>query len=102
MTALPLPDLLLLLAALVAAGLAGGFVAGLFGVGGGTVIVPAVFYAFEVLGVGGEEQSAHGHRNLPADHRGDQLALAEGAPVAWRGGRGVLKTWTPWVGLGGA
>ena len=54
MTALALPDLLLLLAALTAAGLVGGLVAGLFGVGGGTVIVPAVFYAFEVLGVGGE------------------------------------------------
>ena len=54
MTALPLPDLLLLLLALTAAGLVGGLVAGLFGVGGGTVIVPAVFYAFEVLGVGGE------------------------------------------------
>ena len=51
MSALPLTELLMLLAALVAAGLAGGLIAGLFGVGGGTVIVPAVFYAFDAMGM---------------------------------------------------
>ena len=54
MTALPLAELIGLIAALVAAGLFGGLIAGLFGVGGGTVLVPALFYAFEVLGLGGE------------------------------------------------
>lgn len=54
MTALPLSELVTLFAALVGAGLAGGLIAGLFGVGGGTMIVPALFYAFEVLGLGGE------------------------------------------------
>ena len=53
MTALSLNDLLMLLAALTGAGLVGGLIAGLFGVGGGTVIVPALFYAFSVLGLGG-------------------------------------------------
>jgi uncharacterized membrane protein YfcA len=100
MTALPLPDLLLLLAALTAAGLIGGLVAGLFGVGGGTVIVPAVFYAFEVLGVGGEG-------NL---HTAIGTSLLTIVATSWRSLRAhrahgavdeaVLKTWTPWVAAG--
>ncbi len=100
MTALPLSDLLLLLCALVAAGLAGGIVAGLFGVGGGTVIVPAVFYAFEVLGVGGDS-------NL---HTAIGTSLLTIVATSWRSLKAhrshgavdeqVLRTWTPWVGIG--
>ncbi|MDO9588695.1 MAG: sulfite exporter TauE/SafE family protein [Brevundimonas sp.] len=97
---LPLPDLLLLLAALTAAGLVGGLIAGLFGVGGGTVIVPAVFYAFEVLGVGGEG-------NL---HTAIGTSLLTIVATSWRSLKAhrshgavderVLKTWTPWVAAG--
>lgn len=100
MTALPVTDLLLLLAALTAAGLVGGLVAGLFGVGGGTVIVPAVFYAFEVLGVGGEG-------NL---HTAIGTSLLTIVATSWRSLKAhrshgavdevVLKTWTPWVAAG--
>ena len=100
MTALPLAEILSLLAAVVAAGLFGGLIAGLFGVGGGTVIVPALFYAFSVLGLGGESNLhvavgtslmtivATALRSLSA-HR------AHGAVDD-----AVLKAWTPWVGLG--
>ncbi|MDO9077751.1 MAG: sulfite exporter TauE/SafE family protein, partial [Brevundimonas sp.] len=97
---LTLPDLLLLLAALTAAGLVGGLVAGLFGVGGGTVIVPAVFYAFEVLGFGGEG-------NL---HTAIGTSLLTIVATSWRSlkahrahgavDEAVLKTWTPWVAAG--
>ncbi|MBU1540695.1 MAG: sulfite exporter TauE/SafE family protein [Alphaproteobacteria bacterium] len=100
MTALPLNEMLLLLAALTAAGLVGGLVAGLFGVGGGTVIVPAVFYAFEVLGVGGEG-------NL---HTAIGTSLLTIVATSWRSLKAhrshgavdevVLKTWTPWVAAG--
>lgn len=100
MTALPLPDLFLLIAALVAAGLIGGLVAGLFGVGGGTVIVPAVFYTFEVLGVGGEG-------NL---HTAIGTSLLTIVATSWRSLRAhrahgavdeaVLRRWTPWVAAG--
>ena len=101
MTALPLNEILMLLAALVAAGLVGGLIAGLFGVGGGTVIVPALFYAFEVLGLGGES-------NL---HVAIGTSLATIVATSWRSLKAhrehgavdevVLKTWTPWVALGG-
>jgi uncharacterized membrane protein YfcA len=101
MTTLPLSEILMLLAALTAAGLVGGLIAGLFGVGGGTVIVPAVFYAFEVLGVGGES-------NL---HVAIGTSLLTIVATSWRSLRAhrthgavdevVLKTWTPWVAFGG-
>ena len=54
MSALPLSELLMMFAALIAAGAVAGVIGGLFGVGGGTVLVPALFYAFSVLGVGGQ------------------------------------------------
>lgn len=101
MFGLPPSEIALLIGALLGAGLIGGVIAGLFGVGGGTVLVPALFYAFSALGVGGEGDlhAAIGTslativvtslRSLTA-HR------AHGAVD-----EGVLKTWTPWVALGG-
>lgn len=101
MTALPLPELLALVAALAAAGLIGGLIAGLFGVGGGTVLVPALFYAFEALGMGGEG-------NL---HTAIGTSLLTIVATSWRSlgahrshgavDEQVLKSWTPWVALGG-
>lgn len=98
---LPMQDMLSLLAALVAAGLVGGVIAGLFGVGGGTVIVPALFYAFEALGMGGEG-------NL---HTAIGTSLLTIVATSWRSLQAhrrhgavdevVLRTWVPWVGLGG-
>ena len=99
-SALPLGEILMLLVAVVAAGLAGGVIAGLFGVGGGTVIVPALFYAFEVLGLGGEA-------NL---HVAIGTSLMTIVATSWRSlgahrkqgavDEEVLRTWTPWVGGG--
>jgi uncharacterized membrane protein YfcA len=98
---LSLHELLLLGAAVLAAGLAGGLIAGLFGVGGGTVLVPALFYAFAVLGLGGES-------NL---HVAIGTSLLTIVATSWRSlgahrahgavDEQVLKTWTPWV-AGGA
>jgi uncharacterized protein len=47
-------DIVVLVAAMAGAGIFAGLIAGLFGVGGGTVLVPALFYAFSVFGLGGE------------------------------------------------
>ena len=101
MPALPLNELALLAAAILAAGLAGGLIAGLFGVGGGTVLVPALFYAFSVLGLGGES-------NL---HVAIGTSLLTIVATSWRSlathrkhgavDEEILRTWTPWV-AGGA
>lgn len=97
---IPLAELATLLAAVAAAGLFGGLIAGLFGVGGGTVIVPVLFYAFEVLGLGGEA-------NL---HVAIGTSLMTIVATSWRSlgahrrhgavDEEVLRTWTPWVGVG--
>lgn len=47
--------LLEMLALLVVIGALGGVLAGLLGVGGGIVLVPAFFYAFQTLGYGGDQ-----------------------------------------------
>jgi hypothetical protein len=44
-------DLILLAPILVAAGSLSGFLAGVFGVGGGTVVVPVLYEVFVMLGV---------------------------------------------------
>ena len=54
MMAVPLGELLWLAAAVLAAGVATGILAGLFGIGGGAVIVPVLFEVFRVLGVSEE------------------------------------------------
>lgn len=48
---LPLSEALLILAGLAAAGLLSGLLAGIFGIGGGTVLVPVLYEAFRLIGV---------------------------------------------------
>lgn len=101
MNGLPLSELALMFAALIGAGAVAGVIGGLFGVGGGTVLVPALFYAFAVLGVGGES-------NL---HVAVGTSLLTIVATSWRSlathrahgavDEAVLKSWTPWVAFGG-
>src|SRR4051812_36441866 len=48
---MPLGEIVLLVAAVVVAGVATGILAGLFGIGGGAVIVPVLYEVFRILGV---------------------------------------------------
>jgi uncharacterized protein len=50
-SSLSVADVALYAAALLATGVAAGFIAGLLGVGGGIVIVPVLYYVFTALGV---------------------------------------------------
>lgn len=88
-----------LIAALVACGLFSGFVAGLFGIGGGAVIVPVLILLFDALGYG--ESAAHvaiatslatiiltSARSVWAHHQ-------RGA-VDWA----VVSGWAPWIVVG--
>lgn len=93
-------EILTLIAALLGAGAFAGLIAGLFGVGGGTVIVPVLFWSFELLGVGGEG-------NLHAAVGSSLLSIVI---TSWRSlaahrrhgavDEAALKAWTPWVGAG--
>src|SRR5437588_7283503 len=47
----PLSELLLLAALIVVGGIVTGILAGLFGIGGGALIVPVLYEVFRVLGV---------------------------------------------------
>ena len=47
-------DTLMFIAAMLAAGALAGFVAGLFGIGGGFVVVPALASVLTLLGTGGD------------------------------------------------
>ena len=88
-----------LLLALAGAGLFAGLVAGLFGIGGGAVIVPVLYFLLGGMGFGETAQHvavatslatiiATSSRSVMAHHR-------HGA-VDWS----VLKGWAPWIVLG--
>ncbi|MEM0986481.1 MAG: sulfite exporter TauE/SafE family protein [Pseudomonadota bacterium] len=90
-----------LLAALAAAGLVAGLSAGLFGIGGGAVIVPVLFLLLSGMGYDGSAMHVAvatslatiivtSARSASAHHR-------KGA-VDWA----VIRGWAPWIGLGAA
>lgn len=94
------PEILWFVVGLVAAGLAAGFVGGLFGIGGGIVIVPALFFVFTALGV---DESIRMHVAVGT-------SLSTIIATSWRSlathmkagavDVEVLKSWSPWISLG--
>lgn len=93
-------DLPLVLVALAAAGLFAGLIGGLFGIGGGIVIVPALFYAQAALGV---DEAVRTHVAVAT-------SLSTIVATSWRSlsthvksgavDLQVLRAWTPWIALG--
>jgi uncharacterized membrane protein YfcA len=73
-------EIVVLILALLAGGLATGFLAGLLGIGGGGVLVPVLFETFSALGV---PESVRMHMVL-----GTSFAVI--VPTAWRSFRGHL------------
>lgn len=94
-------DLVWLALALVGAGAFAGLVAGLFGVGGGTVIVPALFYAFDTLGLGGEANLHVAVGSSLAVIVATSLRSLTAHRVLGAVDETVLRAWSPWVALGG-
>lgn len=93
-------ELPLFLALLAAAGLFAGLIGGLFGVGGGIVLVPALFHVMGALGI---------DDNVRA-HVAVATSLSTIIATSWRSLAAhtkagavdfeILKTWTPWIALG--
>src|SRR6185312_16972172 len=94
------PDFVLFIASLVAAGLFAGFIGGLFGVGGGIVIVPALYALMTALHVDDQVrmQVAVGTSlsTIIATSWRSLSTHAKAGAVDWS----ILKTWTPWISLG--
>jgi uncharacterized protein len=88
------------IAALAGAGLFAGFIGGLFGVGGGIVIVPALYVVFGALGV----------PDAVRMHLAVGTSLSTIIATSWRSLAAhakagavdfdVLRDWTPWISLG--
>ncbi|WP_417468927.1 sulfite exporter TauE/SafE family protein [Maricaulis sp.] len=93
-------DMLLLVAVMAATGAFAGLVAGLFGIGGGVVMVPAMYYAFTALGYDDDK--------LMHVAVGTSLAVivaTSARSVAAHAKRGavdfaVLRSWGPWIVAG--
>lgn len=88
------------LVAMLGAGLFAGFAAGIFGIGGGFVVVPALFVVLPLLG-GTQEAIAHvaigtSAATIIVTSIRSLLAHAKRGAVEFE----VLKAWAPWIILG--
>ncbi|WP_113910487.1 sulfite exporter TauE/SafE family protein [Roseovarius dicentrarchi] len=98
-----MPDLTLLLALtamLLAIGAFVGVLAGMLGVGGGIVLVPAFFYAFQTLGYGGPQLMqiclATSLATIMVTSARSVLSHNRKGAVEWY----VLRTWAPGIAVG--
>ena len=85
--------------ALAACGLFSGLVAGLFGIGGGAVIVPVLYFLFSGLGYGETAQHVAVATSLAT------IILTSARSVMAHDGRGavdwhILRAWSPWIVAG--
>ena len=88
------------LLSMLAAGLFAGFAAGIFGIGGGFVVVPALFVVLPLLG-GAPEAIAHvaigtSAATIIVTSIRSLLSHAKRGAVEFE----ILKTWAPWIILG--
>ncbi|MCG8440595.1 MAG: sulfite exporter TauE/SafE family protein [Caulobacterales bacterium] len=93
-------SLLLMFAALVGAGAFAGLIAGMFGVGGGIVIVPALYHVFGAAGAGDEVRmhAAVGTSLATIIATSIRSALAHRKHGAVD--TEILRAWAPWIFIG--
>ncbi len=95
-------DTLMFIAAMLAAGALAGFVAGLFGIGGGFVVVPALASVLALLGTGGDSDKI---MHVAIGTSLATIIFTSLRSVQAHARRGavdfeILKSWTPWVVAG--
>ena len=98
-----MPDTMLLIQMFVLLTVIGGFagvLAGLLGVGGGIVLVPAFFYAFQTLGYDGPQLMqmclATSLATIIVTSMRSVLSHNRKGAVDW----GILRTWAPGIAIG--
>ena len=95
-----LPAFLPMLALLLAIGAFAGVLAGLLGVGGGIILVPAFLYAFTTLGYGGESimqiAIATSLATIAVTSLRSVVSHNQNKAVEWD----ILKTWAPGITIG--
>lgn len=92
--------LLLLVAALLAAGAAAGFAGGLFGIGGGFVVVPALVFILPLLGAAEAQVTHVAVGTSLATIIFTSLRSVRGHALRDSVDFSVLRGWGPWVALG--
>lgn len=100
------PQLLSLGLAMLAAGALAGFAAGLFGIGGGAIMVPVLFFVFDALGYSQDVAMKMALATSTSviivtsirSARGHHLKGAVDWPLVWNAN--PLKSWGLWIGLG--
>ena len=90
----------LLLIATIAAGLASGFVAGLFGIGGGVVTVPALYAVFRAYGVGADASLKTAIGTSLAVIIVTSLRALAAHKGEGRIDAAMLRAWAPWIAFG--
>jgi uncharacterized protein len=98
----PLADLALLAAGLVGAGAFAGLIAGLFGVGGGTVLVPVLFWAFALFGFDSEASLHVAIGTSLATIISTSIRSLQAHRAAGVVDEAVLKGFVPWIAVGAA
>lgn len=99
------PDTLLFIAAMLAAGALAGFVAGLFGIGGGFVVVPALASVLTLLSAGSEAIASDKIMHVAIGTSLATIIFTSMRSVQAHAKRGavdfeILRSWTPWVVIG--
>lgn len=99
------PDTLVFILAMLAAGALAGFVAGLFGIGGGFVVVPALASVLTLLSAGSDAIASEKIMHVAIGTSLATIIFTSMRSVQAHAKRGavdfeILKSWTPWVVAG--
>ena len=94
------PEIVWLAFGLISAGLLAGFVGGLFGIGGGIVVVPALYLVFTALGV---DEAVRMHVAVGTSLSTIISTSCRSLAAHTKAGAvdfDILKAWAPWITLG--